>query len=113
MVRVVGELYAATLAATDRTVENFEPILDVTFVSMNQPEAQDTREDQKDRYDVIEQLRHDQDQDTGEQRNDRLKVCDAYSHSFIPCFVRFTSRRAARWSRAITVPPNSSTGFPR
>ena len=34
---------------------------------MNQPEAQDTRDDQKDRYDVIEQLRHDQDEDTGDK----------------------------------------------
>jgi hypothetical protein len=83
---------------------------------MNQPEAQDTGDDQKDRYDVIEQLRHDQDEDAGEQRDDRLDVCDpygAYGHFFIPCIVVFASRRRAKWSRAITLPPNNSTGIPR
>jgi hypothetical protein len=83
----LGELFAASLAAIDRTVVSFEPFLDVNFVSVNQPEAQDAREDQKDRYDVIEQLRHDQDENAGEQRDDRLKVCDAYGaygHIFTP-----------------------------
>jgi hypothetical protein len=51
---------------------------------MNESEAQNARDDQKDRDNVIEQLRHNQDQDAGEQRDDRLKVCDAYGHFFIP-----------------------------
>jgi hypothetical protein len=83
---------------------------------MNEPEAQDTGDDQKDRYDVIEQLRHDQDEDAGEQRDDRLNVCDAYGaygHFFIPCIVGFTSRRRARWSRGITLPRTIQPGFPR
>jgi hypothetical protein len=44
---------------------------------LNQPEAQETRDDQKDRYDVIKQLRHDQDEDAGEQRDNRLKCVTA------------------------------------
>jgi hypothetical protein len=55
------------LAAINQTIVSFETFLDGKFVLMNQPEAQDTRDDQKDRYDVIEQLRHDQDEDAGEQ----------------------------------------------
>jgi hypothetical protein len=92
----------------DQTIISFEPFLDVKFVLMNQPEAQDTRDDQKDRYDVIEQLRHDQDEDTGEQRDDRLDMCDAYGaygHFFIPCTVVFASRRRAKWSRTINAAP--------
>jgi hypothetical protein len=86
-------LHCSGLGTIDRTAVSFAPFLDIKFVSMNQPEAQDSREDQKDRYDVIEQLRHDQDEDAREQRDDRLKVCDAYGaygHCFIPCIVGFT-----------------------
>ena len=52
--------------------------LGLKLLSLNQPEAQETRDDQKDRYDIIKQLRHDQDEDAGKQRDDRLKVCDGY-----------------------------------
>jgi hypothetical protein len=51
---------------------------------VNQPEAQDPRDNQKNRYDVIEQLRHDQDEDAGNQRDNRLKVCDANGHFPFP-----------------------------
>jgi hypothetical protein len=44
---------------------------------MNKPEAQDTRDNQKDCDDVIQQLRHDQDEDARDQRDNRLKVSDA------------------------------------
>jgi hypothetical protein len=57
---------------------------------LNQSETQDTGDDQKDRYDVIEQLRHNQNKDAGDQGDDRLKVRDAYGadgHSPIfPCW---------------------------
>jgi hypothetical protein len=55
--------------------------------SMNKPEAQDTRDNQKDCDDVIQELRHDQDEDARDQRDNRLKVSDAYgadSHFLIP-----------------------------
>jgi hypothetical protein len=63
----------------------FVSFLDVKAASMNPSEAQNPRNDQKDRYSVIEQLRHNQDQDAGDQRDDRLKVCDTYGHFLIPC----------------------------
>jgi hypothetical protein len=54
---------------------------------MNKPEAQDTRDNQKDCDDVIQQLRHDQDEDARDQRDNRLEVSDAYgadTHFLIP-----------------------------
>ena len=59
---------------------------------MNQSEAQNSRDDQKDRYNVIEQLRHNQDQDACDQRDDRLKVCDSYGHFLIP-YLRWLRQR--------------------
>ena len=55
--------------------------LDVKVASMNQSEAQNPGDDQKDCHNVIEQLRHNQDQDACDQRDDRLKVCYSYGHS--------------------------------
>jgi hypothetical protein len=83
--------------------------LGLKLLSLNQPEAQETRDDQKDRYDIIKQLRHDQDEDAGKQRDDRLKVCDgygAYGHFLIPCIGVFRSRQRARRPPSITVPLN-------
>jgi hypothetical protein len=58
--------------------------LDAKAASMNPSEAQNPRDNQKNRYNVIEQLRYNQNQDAGDQRDDRLKVCDAYGHFLIP-----------------------------
>jgi hypothetical protein len=66
--------------------------------SLNQSETQDTGDDQKDRYDVIEQLRHDQNKDAGDQGDDRLKVRDAYgaySHFLIPVLEALVRRSSA------------------
>jgi hypothetical protein len=65
---------------------------------LNQSETQDTGDDQKDRYDVIEQLRHDQNKDAGDQGDDRLKVRDAYgaySHFLIPVLEALVRRSSA------------------
>ena len=65
---------------------------------MNKPEAQDTRDNQKDCDDVIQQLRHDQDEDARDQRDNRLKVSDAYgadTHFLIPS-VRARFKREIR-----------------
>jgi hypothetical protein len=49
-------------------------------LSANDPEAQDTGDNQKDRDNVVEQTRHNQDQDTGDQCDERLEVFNAYGH---------------------------------
>jgi hypothetical protein len=84
-----------------RIVRRLPPSPHFKFESSNQPEAQDPGDDQKDRHDVIEQPRHDQDEDAGEQRNDRLKVCDAYGaygHFLIPSTIGFSYRRRSKSS---------------
>jgi hypothetical protein len=59
------------------------------FGSFDQPQAQDTRDDQKDRHDVIEQLRHDQDENAGDQGYDRLQMRQANSHFLSPQILSF------------------------
>jgi hypothetical protein len=43
-------------------------------VSMDQAESRNADHDQVDSDDVVEELRHDEDEDSGDQRHDRLNV---------------------------------------
>jgi hypothetical protein len=54
------------------------------FVSFEQPGARDSRDDQKDRDDVIEQMLDDQDEGAGEKRDDWLKMCEANVYFLFP-----------------------------
>jgi hypothetical protein len=47
---------------------------------MNEPEAKDSRHDQEESDDVVEQSRHDQNENAGDQGDDGLKVGDADIH---------------------------------
>ena len=51
---------------------------------MQQAQPQNARDDQKGRHDVIEQLRHDEDQDAGDQGDNRLEMGDADSNCGFP-----------------------------
>jgi hypothetical protein len=79
-----GSHLTARLTTIARNSLNLVSFLGVKSTSVNEPEAQDSRDDQENRYDVIEQLRHYQDQDASDQRDDRLKVRNAYGHALFP-----------------------------
>jgi hypothetical protein len=74
----------------DRQIASFR-LLTSNLYHRTSPSPKIPETIKKDRHDVIEQPRHDQDEDAGEQGDDRLKVCDAngaYGHFPIPSTYR-------------------------
>jgi hypothetical protein len=55
-------------------------VLGVQSPLVNQPEAKDSRHDQKEGDDVVEQSRHHENEDAGDEGNYGLKVGDADVH---------------------------------
>ena len=56
------------------------PAFRLRHVSVNEPEAKDSRYDQKEGDNVIEQSGHHENENAGDQGDDGLKVGDAEGH---------------------------------
>ena len=72
---------------------------------MNEAKPQQARHDQKRRDNVIQELRHDQNEDAGNQRDNWLKVSDAESHVRYPLLDQSARKfDAASWLGRLSKP---------
>ena len=73
---------------------------------MDQAEPGDTNHDQIDRDDVVEQLRHDEDQNSGEQRHDRLDVGNGqHGYGLLEAFRESTALQETNYAKSAAALP--------
>jgi hypothetical protein len=83
----------SSLASAER--DNASP----DVASMNQPEAEDSRYDQEDCDDVIEELGHDKNENACDQGNDWLEMRDAERH--VRVLLKHDLRKSADFANKI------------